>query len=161
LKQNQNTLEQYCGFLTHADFVPHNVRVVNDTLYLIDQTSLHFGNKYESWARLLNFMLLYNRPLEQALLHYVRDNRTPEEYLSLRLMRIYKVTFLLCFYSENLEKTSDNLHELTLARIAFWLKALNSLIEDVPLSDEGIAAYKALRDRLRSPEEKQRQRELH
>ena len=48
------TIEQYCGFLTHTDLVPHNLRVVGSDIYLLDHPSLKFGNKYESWARLCN-----------------------------------------------------------------------------------------------------------
>jgi len=68
LIKNKEIIEQYCGFLTHTDFVPHNFRVVNNDIYLLDHSSIRFGNKYEGWARFLNFMTLHNRPLEEALL---------------------------------------------------------------------------------------------
>ncbi len=161
LEGHRDTIEQYSGFLTHTDFVPHNLRVHEERIYLLDYTSLRFGNKYESWARFINFMLLYNRPLEQAMLQYVRDNRTPEEYLALRLMRIYKLAFLLCFYYTSLEKTSGGLRTLVQARIAFWTRVLESILNDVFLPQEIIEDYKQTRDALRSSEEKERQEQLH
>ena len=161
LEEHGEVIEQYCGFLTHADFVPHNLRVEGQTFYLLDYASLHFGNKYESWARFMNFMLLYNRPLEEALLQYVRDNRTPEEYIALRCMRIYKLGFLLSFYAESLGKTTGSVHTLSQLRLTFWLDVLQSLLEETCLSEERIEAYREARDQLRSPEEKERQKNLH
>ena len=161
LVEHCDTVEQYCGFLTHADFVPHNLRVYQGSVYLLDSASLHFGNKYESWARFLNFMLLYNRPLEQALLQYVHDNRTPEEELSLRLMRIYKLGKLLEYHAGTLPQTSGDLHALSKKRVEFWREVLESLLEDTPLAQEVIARYQRERDLLRSEEEKKRQEALH
>jgi len=161
LTEHCATIEQYCGFLTHADFVPHNLRVHQGNVYLLDSASLHFGNKYESWARFLNFMLLYNRPLEQALTKYVHDNRTPEEELSLRLMRIYKLGKLLEYHAGTLPQTSGDLHTLSKKRVEFWREALESLLEDKPLAQEVIAQYQRERDSLRSEEEKKRQEALH
>jgi hypothetical protein len=161
LLSNRETIERYSGFLTHTDFVPHNLRVHDHEIYLLDHTSLRFGNKYEGLARFLNFMLLYNRPLEEALVSYVRDNRSEGELLSLRLMRAYKIAFLLSFYAKNLSKTSGELRLLTQKRIAFWSAALSSIIKDAPLPEEVIAQYKEERDSLRSPEEKERQQNLH
>jgi len=161
LERDRETIEQYCGFLTHADFVPHNLRVADDQIYLLDYASIHFGNKHESWARFLNFMMLHNPAMERALLQYVRDNRSPEEYLSLRLMRIYKLGFLLQFYASTLDKASGNLRLLAQERISFWLQALQSVLDDTPLSEAVIRDYKNVRDSLRSEEEKERQRQLH
>ena len=67
LSANTKTIEQYGNFLTHTDFVPHNFRIVGEDIYLLDYSSLRFGNKYEGWARFLNFMTLYNPDLEKAL----------------------------------------------------------------------------------------------
>lgn len=161
LADHTETIERYSGFLTHSDFVPHNLRVHDGEIYLLDHTSLRFGNKYEGLARFLNFMILYNRPLEQALVSYVRENRAPEELLSLRLMRAYKMAFLLSFYVKNLNKTAGELKVLTEKRIAFWTAALKSTVDDAPIPDEIIASYKEERDRLRSNEEKKRQEGLH
>lgn len=161
LEKKKGNIEQYCGFLTHTDFVPHNLRVAGNTMYLLDYASLRFGNKYESWARFLNFMLLHNRPLEQALLQYVRDNRAEEEYLSLRLMRVYKLGQLLEYHAGTLSKTEGDLHKLSKKRVAFWTEVLLSVIDDKPLPQEVISGYQKNRDSLRSEEEKQRQKELH
>ncbi len=160
-EMNRETIEQYCGFLTHTDFVPHNLRVQGGDIYLLDHPSLKFGNKHESWARLTNFMMLYNPMLEQALLQYVQGNRSPEEYLSLQLMRVYKLVFLLAFHTGNLAKTTDDLQRLTKERVAFWTQALKAVLEDKPLDEKIIRNYQHERDTLRSPEEKERQRELH
>ncbi len=161
LAEHRDTIEQYCGFLTHADFVPHNLRVHEGQVYLLDSASLHFGNKYESWARFLNFMLLYNRPLEQALVQYAHDNRTPEEELSLRLMRIYKLGKLLEYHAGTLSKTSGDLTLLSKKRVEFWREVLESLLNDRPLPQEILTRYQPERDVLRSEEEKKRQKALH
>ncbi len=160
LVQHQDDVERYCGFLTHEDFALHNIRIAEDGVYLIDSASLRFGNKYESWARFLNFMLLYNRPLEQALERYVRDNRAPEEVLALRLMRIYKLGELLHYHARAYALSSGNLKRLCGERLRFWTTVLDALLADTPVPDETVASYKRSRDALRSDEEKQRQREL-
>lgn len=161
LTGEHRTLEQYCGFLTHADFVPHNLRVRDGTVYLLDSASLHFGNKYESWARFANFMLLYNRQLETALIDYVKNNRTPAEVLSLRLMRIYKLAKLLEYHTGTLSQTSGNMHKLSTERVRFWSEVLASLLDDKPLSQDVISQYQRERDSLRSDTEKKRQEALH
>ena len=83
MEEHRTVIERYSGFLTHNDFVPHNLRVSGKEVYLLDYSSMLFGNKYESWARFLNFMIHHNRPLELALANYVRTNRGEEEYLEL------------------------------------------------------------------------------
>lgn len=161
LKQEHEIIEQYSGFLTHTDFVPHNFRIVNDTIYLLDHSSLRFGNKYEGWARFLNFMTLYNRPLETALLFYVKNNRTQEEYRSLKLMRIYRLGEIIWFYTNILEKTGGDLHTLIEARINFWSEVLNATLAGNQVSEDIVRAYQNTRDLLRSPEERERQKGLH
>ncbi|MEK7604861.1 MAG: hypothetical protein AAB442_03655 [Patescibacteria group bacterium] len=161
LATHRETIEQYCGFLTHADFVPHNIRVNDGHVFLLDAASLHFGNKYESWGRFTNFMLLYNRPLEAALIQYVSDNRTPEEVLSLRLMRIYKLGKLLEYHVGAAAAASGDVAELSRTRVTFWLAVLESLLDDKPLDDAVIVRYQRDRDLLRSEEEKKRQAALH
>ncbi len=161
LESNQERIEQYNGFLTHTDFVPHNIRIVGRDIYLLDHYSILFGNKYEGWARFLNFMLLYHRDLEQALLKYVKDNRAAEEYEALQLMRIFRLGELIWYYVSRLEKTEGDLHKLDKARVFFWIDALESIVTNHPLSQERISAYQTLRDQLRSNEEKQRQQKLH
>lgn len=160
LQEHATDIERYCGFLTHADFVPNNLRVSDHTIYLLDSASLHFGNKYESWARLLNFMIHHNHELEQVLSRYVRENRGEEEYLVLRLMRVYKIGFLLMYYAQALERTEGPLHSLTEARLSFWIDAMRAMLDDLPISAERIASYLEKQQALRSDEERARQREM-
>lgn len=161
LKKHMETIEQYSGFLTHTDFVPHNFRIVGDRVYLLDHSSLRFGNKHEGWARFLNFMTLYNRPLEEALLFYVRNNRAEEEMLSLKLMRIYRLGELIWYHTDKLEKTSGDLYTLTQKRVTFWTSVLEAILRDEIVSEEIVRGYAKARDVLRSPEERERQRGLH
>lgn len=161
LLSGKTRINQYSNFLTHADFVPHNFRIRGGVLYLLDSASLHFGNKYESWARFSNFMLLYNRPLERALSQYVQDNRAPEESESFRLMRIYKLGTLLEYHTNAFSKTSGELNTLSKSRVTFWLSVMQSLLDSTEISDDAIATYTETRDRLRSAEEKKRQEALH
>lgn len=161
LNEGRYTIEQYSGFLTHTDFVPHNFRVLDDAIYLLDHSSLRFGNKYEGWARFLNFMTLHNRPLEAALLEYLRTNRTPEESVALRLMRIYRLGEIICYYTRTLPKSEGSLLALNEARVAFWTKVLAATLEGETVEDAIVEDYKMVRDSLRSDEEKERQIGLH
>jgi hypothetical protein len=161
LKKEQETIERYGGFLTHTDFVPHNFKIRNGTMYLLDHSSIRFGNKYEGWARFLNFMTLYNPALEAALVQYVRDNRTPEELLSLRLMRIYRLGEIIWYYQNTLSKSSGDLYKLNEARVVFWKEVLEAMLHDEPLKEEVRTTYITTRDSLRSEDEKIRQQGLH
>ncbi len=161
LTEHRITIEQYTGFLTHTDFVPHNIRIKDDTLYLLDYSSLTFGNKYEGWARFLNFMTLHNPSLEHAFVQYVSDNRTPEESIALRMMRIYRLGEIIWYYARTLESSSGNLLALNTTRVHFWGDILTHLLTGNPIPQSVIDAYKAKRDSLRSDEEKQRQQGLH
>jgi hypothetical protein len=158
---NLKTVEQYSGFLTHWDFMPQNFRIANGTVYLLDHSSLHFGNKHESWARFTNFMELYNPPLAQALVQYVRGNRTPEESLSLKLMRVYRLSELIRYYAGWLPRTEGDLNALALARLDFWREVLSAVLDDAVVLPSTVEKYKAVRDSLRSEEEKERQKGLH
>ena len=161
LEKEMETIEQYSGFLTHTDFVPHNIRVLNDDIYLLDHSSLRFGNKYEGWARFLNFMALYNPELEKALLDYVKMNRTPEEYRALWLMRIFRLAEIIWFYVNMLQKTEGDQKVLTEARIQLWKNVLEAALKEETVSASIVSEYKVLRDSLRTAEEKQRQVGLH
>lgn len=161
LKEGAETIEQYCGFLTHIDFVPHNFKVVGEQIYLLDHASLRFGNKYEGWARFLNFMALYNPELEDALLQYVRDNRTEEELRSLTLMRIYRLGEIIWYYTNTLNKISGNLNKLNKARVEFWSQVLQAIVTHTKIDPSTIDSYKKKRDQLRSKEENERQIGLH
>lgn len=160
ISKNKTTLERHGNYLTHTDLVPHNMRVGENGIYLIDYAAIHFGNKYEGWARFLNFMLLHNPPLEKLLLSYVQENRTEDEYLSLRLMRMFKVCFLLRFYALALQKTEGDLRTLTEARIDFWTGVLHALERDMPIDASLRDTYLTKRSILRSPEEVARQKEI-
>ncbi len=160
LVSNKETMNRYSGFLTHTDFVPHNFRVVKEDIYLLDFASLFFGNKYESWARFLNYMIIYNKELEQYFVKYIQENRDKEEYLSLRLMRVFKIGFLLEFYVKSLQKTSGDLKILSERRIDFWSAVLESILNNELISEKLVLEYKKSRDSLRSDVEKNRQKEL-
>lgn len=160
LNKNKVTIDRYANHLTHTDFVPHNFRIKGHDVYMLDCSSVYFGNKYEAWARFLNYMLIHNPALEQLLSEYLRKNRGEEEYLSLRLMRVFKIGKLLQYYTGSLKKTEGDLHTLTEVRIKLWHQALKAILEDRPLSKDIRNEYISTRDTLRSPEEKERQREF-
>ncbi|HUD02686.1 MAG TPA: hypothetical protein VMR46_01520 [Candidatus Paceibacterota bacterium] len=160
MEEHRTIIERYSGFLTHNDFVPHNLRVSGKEVYLLDYSAILFGNKYESWARFLNFMIHHNRPLELALANYVRTNRGEEEYLSLRLMRLHIIGILLNFYTGALGKTEGDLHTLTRVRVGFWTNVMQHILKDETVPEKIIDAYIADTERLRSTEEKARQKEI-
>ncbi len=141
--------------------MPHNIRIVGDDIYLLDHSSLRFGNKYEGWARFLNFMALYNPPLEQALLQYVRENRSSEESESLQCMRVYRLGEIIWYYVSTLAKSSGDLRVLNEKRVAFWTNVLEAILENKPVPEDVLTEYKRTRDSLRTPEERQRQIGLH
>lgn len=160
LREHKTSIDRFSGFLTHADFVPNNLRIRGRDLYLLDYASIHFGNKYESWARFINFMTHHNRSLELALANYVRHNRGEEEYLNLRLMRAYKLGYLLMYHTSALERAEGALRELVRARITLWTHVLISVLDDTPPSEAVVNEYLKKLHSLRSDEEKARQREM-
>jgi serine/threonine protein kinase len=161
LEMGKERIEQYCGFLTHTDFVPHNFRIKDNVLYLLDFSSLRIGNKHESWARFLNFMTLYNPLLESLLLTYVQKNRSSEEQESLHLMRLFRLIEIIAYYVGTKQRSVGNLHELNHARIEFWSEVLKAELSHTTISPTVTTAYRETRDRLRSDDEKERQRDLH
>jgi hypothetical protein len=161
LTANQERVEQYCGFLTHTDFVPHNFRIADSTMYLLDWSSLEFGNKHESWARFLNFMALYNPELETLLITYVEQNRAPEERESLQLMRLYRLCELITYYTNTLPKSTGDLLQLNQTRVQFWHDVLQAELQNKRVDCQVVAAYKNTRDQLRSQGEQERQVNLH
>jgi len=160
IKEHKATIDTYSNHLVHTDFVPHNFRVTGQKMYMLDAAAVQFGNKYEGWARFLNYMVIHNPDLEKLLSDYVRNNRGEIEYLNLRLMRVYKLGYLVDYYIRSLPKTSGDLHELTKKRIAFWHRVLEHILEDEQLPRELVDEYKGKRDNLRSEEEKERQKEF-
>lgn len=160
LTEKKATLDLFSNHLVHTDFVPHNFRVNGKKMYMLDAAAVQFGNKYEGWARFLNYMVIHNPELERLLVEYIKTNRSQEEYFNLRLMRVYKLGYLLDYYISSLNKTSGDLHELTKKRIAFWHSVLESVMEDMPVKKETVEEYRNKRDDLRSDEEKERQKEF-
>lgn len=160
LADNQDDFARYCGFLTHDDFALHNFRFRDDNIYLIDQSSLRFGNKHESWARFMNYMLLYNRDLEQALTQYLQDNVAPEELRSLRLARIYKLVELLSYHHCAAAQSTGDVQKLSQRRVAFWHDVLTHILADTEVPEAVISSYRTDRDALRTTEELDRQRAL-
>ena len=163
LHTRKERIEQYTGFLTHTDFVPHNFRIRDDHIYLLDYSSLRFGNKYEGWARFVNFMALYNPELETALLQYVRDNRAPEEFESLQAMRVYRLGEIIRYYVDAQNRSEGDLYTLNTLRISLWSGGLTRLLDTngTLFTPETISEYQSARDTLRSPSEHLRQKDLH
>lgn len=160
LSGHLNVLSKYSDYLTHTDFVPHNFRVKGHQIYMLDLSAIHFGNKYEGWARLLNYMVIHEPELEKLLSKYLQQNREIDDNLALKLMRVYKLGFLLDFYTQSVIKTEGNLKTLTLERINFWQKIMNLILDDQEIPKELVEVYRGKRDKLRSIEEKERQREF-
>lgn len=161
LALEQETIEQYGNFLTHTDFVPHNFRIRDGAMYLLDHSSLRFGNKHEGWARFVNFMDLHNRPLARAITEYLSRNRSEEEQRSFFLMRIYRLGEIIAYYSRTLSRSEGALRTLNQGRIAFWSEMLRKHLSSESLSDAEVNDYILLRNRLRDPEENRRQEGLH
>lgn len=161
LYEHKNIIDLYSGFLVHWDFVPHNLRIADNEIYLLDHSSLRFGNKYESWARFVNFMALYNPELESSLQKYVEENRGEKQLLSLRLMRVFRLAELIWYYTNSLTIASGDLLTLNKKRIDLWTNVLSTVLEDKVVSTEILNDYKSVRDSLRDREEKKRQAILH
>lgn len=160
LKANQSLVQKYCDFLTHDDFVPHNMRILENDVVVLDHSSLVVGNKYESWARFLNFMIIYGRDLDNMLSEYVLTNRGEEEYTTLRLMRIYKVGFLINFYAKAINKTTGPLFNITDNRVKMWTKVMECLIQNVEIPIDLISQHHEILKNNRSEEEKIRHKEI-
>jgi len=161
LYSNGLLLDTYCNHLTHTDLVPGNTRINGREIYILDLSSVRFGNKYEGWARFLNWALIHSPELEKLLVNYVSENRGEEELLSLNLMRIFKTTLLIDYYVRSLPKTEGDLNLLTQKRIEFWFKVLEAFNENKTLTEKEIQSYRDTRNKLRSPEEKERQKEFN
>lgn len=160
LREHTVDIERYCGYLTHSDLAPHNFRSAARQLYMLDYTAIQFGNKYEGWARFLNFMLIHNPTLERMLTKYVQQERGEGEYLVLRLMRVYKIGFLLKYYAGSLLQTKGDLHTLIEKRLEYWSETLSTVLNDAVPSEEARARYLEARALLRSPQEVARQKEI-
>lgn len=160
-EENKKTIDRYNGFLIHADFVPHNIRVVGHDIYVLDHSDIRLANKYDGWARFLNFMTLYHRELETALLTYLEKNRPAEELNALQLMRLYRLVELIWYYTKRLPTSEGALRQLDEARIDFWSDVLAATLNNQSIGEERVQAYQDKRDSLRSEDEKKRQQGLH
>lgn len=166
---SKEKIQQYSGFLTHTDFVPHNFRVRNDSgverVYLLDHSAIIIGNKHDGWARFLNFCVLHSPVVEKWFLEYFKVNRSFEENESLKLMRIYRLFELVAHHATIYQNTNEmenkELKELSKKRVFFWLELLKAIYEDRELDRQIIEAYKNNRDSLRSQSEKERQKVLY
>lgn len=161
LQSHKRLIDMYCDHLTHTDLAPSNFRIQKKEIYMIDLSSIIFGNKYDGWARFLNWAIVYSPILEKTIIEYLKTNRGQEEYLALRLMRIFKATFLVDYYIKNLNKTSGNLHLLTKKRLELWTLILENLLDDKTIPSQIVHQHMNDCDKLRSPEEKERQKEFN
>lgn len=160
VKKNRDLIDSGCQHLVHSDFAPHNFRLCGDSLYTLDCSAFIFGNKHEELARLLNYMTIHNPKLEVKVKEYLLKKYGEKEYLSLRVMRAYKIQFLLNFYTQALSKTSNDLLALTTHRVEFWEEVLRCVMQDRELDSKILKVYLENRDNLRSEEEKKRQKEF-
>jgi len=158
---NEDLIETRSNYLTQTDLVPSNFRIKNGQVYMLDLSSMHFANRYEGLARFLNWCIIHNPELEKILIDYIKKNRGEDEYLNLRLMRIYKAGFLIDHYTRKLDKTSDNLHKLTKIRVSLWQNILKNLISDKLTERTIVENYRRERDQLRSQGEVDRQKEFN
>lgn len=161
LVENEKILEKYSNYLTHTDFVPGNARISGRDLYMLDLSSMYFGNKYEGWARFMNWATIHSPELENLLNSYILKNRGEEESLALRLMRIYKICYLINYYIKTIPKVSGDLETLNKKRIDFWLNIMELVISNSKIPYEFIENYRKERNVLRSPEEMERQKEFN
>jgi hypothetical protein len=153
-------IDRYCDFLTHDDFALHNFRFKNDAIYLIDQASLTFGNKHESWGRILNYMALYNPELEQAFTAHIKMNLSKEEQDSVWLLREFKLLELIAYHAHSTAESTGNVQTLSRARVDFWIKVLVAVSAHTSVPTQTIEHYKQTRDKLRSEAEIERQKVL-
>ncbi|MFM2374313.1 MAG: hypothetical protein RLZZ234_308 [Candidatus Parcubacteria bacterium] len=160
LDTSRTHIDQFSGFLDHTDLVPHNFRVKEGSLFALDQVAIRFGNKYEMWARFINYMLIHNPELADLLVRYVEEKRGKDDATMLRIMRCYKAGVLLRYYAETTEKSTGDMHELSKARFLFWDQVLTHLLNEEPIPREMVQRYIHTRDTLRSDDEKKRQREF-
>lgn len=160
LSTHQNVLEVFDRYVIHSDLVPHNFRINNRQIHLLDFVSFRIGNKYEGWARLINFMEIHSPALVPLLLQYVRADRGETEYLTLRLMRVYKICFLLNYHAGVYKGATGDLELLAKARLTFWTQILDSVLHDQPVDEAALNTYYEKRATLRTPEEKERQRQF-
>lgn len=161
LIKSEKLLDKYSNYLTHTDFVPGNARINGRDLFMLDLSSMYFGNKYEGWARFMNWATIHSPELENLLNKYIIKNRGEEEHTVLRLMRLYKIGYLIDYYIKTLSKVSGDLEILNKKRIEFWLNILETVLKNSQVPYEFIDNYRKERNSLRSKEEMERQKEFN
>lgn len=155
-------VRDHLGFLVHADFVPNNFRVIGSRIYYLDLGAFRFGNRYESWARYLNWLMVWDYRLEAALFGHFSENRGPEHYACLSAMRAFKIGFLIQVYSKHLPEVQHDarLHALQSGRVNFWTSALIALIRGDHVPERTAEEFAQFQESLRSERERRRQKEL-
>ena len=156
--EHKSIINTFGSYLVHTDFVPHNFRITNNQFYLLDYVSFRIANKYESWARYINFMELHQPVLARLLVSYLQEDRNEHEFTAFWLLRLYRLVFLLNYYCSIFEKTDDDLHVLTEARIVFFCYLLKNIYNKTSIPEELVTNYTKTRDGLRTETEKERQR---
>jgi hypothetical protein len=76
-------------------------------------------------------------------------------------MRVYRQSERIRYYAGWLPRTEGDLNALALARLDFWREVLSAVLDDAVVLPSTVEKYKAVRDSLRSEEEKERQKGLH
>lgn len=158
--QNAALISKYCNHLTHTDFCPHNFRVLNKKIHLLDYNAINFANRFEGWARLANYMVIHNPALEGKVISHLKKSRTQEERECFKLLRLYKTVFLITYYVKISNQVTGQLLKLTKLRVNFWHNLLKKLLENKTLTKAELNEYLNQRDKLRSGEEKKRQCEF-
>ncbi len=161
LIDNYDNIKITSNYLTHTDLVPHNFRIRGDDIYFLDHTSLTFGNKYEAWARMINFMSIYNRELEHNLIEYIRRNRKAGEYEAFKAIRYYKLLQLIEYNSKSYEKSGGDLRSLCNSRIKLFKRILIATLNDSQLSEEDHAEFHQDLKKYRTKDEIERQKSIY
>lgn len=163
--QNKYRINQYCGFLTHTEFVPHNFRVRDNQVYLLDHSAIIIGNKHDGWARFLNWAVLHAPIIEKWFEEYFKINRSLEEQESLRLMRLVRLFELAAHHSKiyfaSAKDKNLELKELSQKRVYFWLEVMKAVFENREVDRQIVEDYKNDRDSLRTQSEKERQQVIY
>jgi hypothetical protein len=105
-------------------------------------------------------MEIHSPVLVPLLLAHIQTNRGSEEYLVLKLMRVYKIVFLLDYYARTLAKTDGDLHVLTNERLLIWTKILEAVLDDTTTPTDVLTNYYQSRSVLRTDTEKKRQQQF-
>jgi hypothetical protein len=136
------------------------MRVQENEVIILDHSSLVIGNKYESWARFLNFMILFSRDLDKILSTHILTERGEEEFTMLQVMRVYKMMQLIHFYAKSVSKTEGDLLVITLNRLEMWSNNMLDIINGDEISKNRINEHLDILDKNRSTEEKLRHKDI-